>query len=322
LAECQPIALVSGIAPAESIGATTCAGRGGRRNPAAPNPEDRSRESDREGNRRRKMRLADIAQGQATIALPEIGRDTALARDLQTRLSELCLLDPPADGQFGPVSRWALDAFLDRSNLKSKLSIDRQVAEKLLQATADKLFPLEVRDDLAGRLVRAMQAKGYSLIRHPDCINIVYAEAMDSDGNRNDNKPNQFNDARFTLRINKAGRPVIAGAWDATTEPGRFWTENPMSPKGAARIAFGQYKAWSMGVHNARKKSGHEALVQTAAIKVHRDLNKDFSRAGDVPDTGLFGVNQHWGYDNAKDDIGTAGAGCLVGRTNVNSSRS
>lgn len=261
------------------------------------------------------MRLGDIARGPVKVAMPDIGRHVDLARDLQTRLSEFGLLDPPADGEFGPVSRWALDAFLDRNNLKAKLSIDRQVAERLLQASADSLFPLEVKDDLAGRLVLAMQSKGHSIIRHPDCINIVYAEAMDTDGNRNSNTPNRFNDSRFTLRINKAGRPVIAGAWDATTEPGRFWTENPMSSKGAARIAFGQYKAWSVGVHNARKKTAHEALVQTAAIKVHRDLNKDFSRTGDASDTGLFGVNQHWGYDNAKDDIGRASAGCLVGRT-------
>jgi hypothetical protein len=79
--------------------------------------------------------------------------------------------------------------------------------------------------------------------------------------------------------------------------------------------SIGQYKSWSVSTHNAGKTSGHESLVQTLEITVHRDLNQDFSRAGDVTDTGLFGVNQHWGYDNPKDDIGKAGAGCLVGRT-------
>jgi hypothetical protein len=29
----------------------------------------------------------------------------------------------------------------------------------------------------------------------------------------------------------------------------------------------------------------------------------------------LFGINQHWGYDLPRQDIGEASAGCLVGRT-------
>lgn len=29
----------------------------------------------------------------------------------------------------------------------------------------------------------------------------------------------------------------------------------------------------------------------------------------------MFGVNQHWGFDLPKGDIGNASAGCLVGRT-------
>ena len=88
-----------------------------------------------------------------------------------------------------------------------------------------------------------------------------------------------------------------------------------MNPKGAARIAFNQYKAWSVGTHRASSPQGHEALVQTAPVAVYRDLNKDFKRPGDRVDTGLFGINQHWGYDAPMGDLGTTSAGCLVGRT-------
>jgi peptidoglycan hydrolase-like protein with peptidoglycan-binding domain len=261
------------------------------------------------------MRLNDIANGATSASIGNIGSQIDLARDVQERLGALGLLDPPADGTFGPVSRWALDAFLAKAKLKAKIEIDREVAQRLMGETADTLFPLNPKADLAGRLIRALQTKGHWIARHPDCVNIVYVEAMDPDGTQNDNAPNQFNDARFVLRITQSGRPALDGAWDATTEPGRFWTQNPMNPGGAARIAFGQYKSWSVGTHNASKASGHEALVQTLEITVHRDLNQDFSRAGDATDSGLFGVNQHWGYDNPKDDIGKAGAGCLVGRT-------
>ncbi len=111
------------------------------------------------------------------------------------------------------------------------------------------------------------------------------------------------------------GKPVIAGAWEGTTEPSRRWTQDPMNPKGAARIAFGQYAAWQTGVHGPRESGGHEALVQVAPVTVHRDLDKDYKRGGDARDTGLFGINQHWGYDLPKNDLGNSSAGCLVGRT-------
>lgn len=261
------------------------------------------------------MRLIDIANGGAEVPFAEAGRDPNLAADLQSRLSELSLLDAPTDGKFGPVSHWALDAFLARTKLRGKPAIDREVAQRLRDETADTLFPLNIKPDLAGRLVTALQAKRHVFARHPDCINIVYVEAMDPDGTANANTPNNFNDSRFILRINQGGRPVLAGAWEATTEPGLFWTRNPMNPAGAARIAFGQYKAWSVGTHNAGKKSAHEALVQTLEITVHRDLNQDFSRIGDRIETGMFGVNQHWGFDSPKENIGKASAGCLVGRT-------
>ncbi|MHC5897361.1 hypothetical protein [Nostoc sp.] len=36
--------------------------------------------------------------------------------------------------------------------------------------------------------------------------------------------------------------------------------------------------------------------IRAADITHYRDFNKDFKRTGDKLDTGLFGVNQHWGY--------------------------
>ena len=89
----------------------------------------------------------------------------------------------------------------------------------------------------------------------------------------------------------------------------------PMNINGAARIAFGQYKSWVVGTHLKGRASAHEALVQVGEVTVHRDLNKDFMRTNDKTDTGLFGINQHWGYDAPKDNLGSTSAGCLVGRT-------
>jgi lysozyme family protein len=166
-----------------------------------------------------------------------------------------------------------------------------------------------VRGDLAGEIVAAMRAKGYRIDSDEGHLNIVYVECMNVDGTPNDNAPNQFNDLRAVIRF-VGGKPVIAGAWEGTTEPSRRWTQEPMNPKGAARIAFGQYTAWQTGVHH-----DHEALVQVAPVTVHRDLDKDYRRDGDARDTGLFGINQHWGYDLPRNDLGNSSAGCLVGRT-------
>jgi hypothetical protein len=262
------------------------------------------------------MTLEQIAEGAPPLVLSAIGGDAAIAAELQALLGKVGLLDPPVDRQFGPVSHWALDVLLRNLGLPGAQVIDARAARAILKASGSKLFPIKKRKSLASRLIRALLAKDYWIQRHPDCVNIVYVEGMDLDGAPNDDAPNVFNDVRFALRITPSGLPDIVGAWEATSEPGTFHTViKPLDPNGAARIAFGQYKAWSVGIHNAGKKSAHEALKQTASIKVHRDLNEDFERTGDPAFEGLFGINQHHGFDLKKSDIGRASAGCLVGRT-------
>ena len=241
---------------------------------------------------------------------------TSILHVKSRRAWELGLLDPPADGRFGPVSSWALAQFLRRVDLRSKTVLDREVARALIESSADDVYPLNLPDTLAGRIARAMRGEGHWLSRHPDCINIVYVEGLDADGEANENTPNHFNDQRLLLRINRAGNPDIPERWEATTEPGMFFTVGPDRHKdGAARIAFGQYKSWSVGKHRAGAPSEHEALVQVAPIDIFRDLNADFQRVGNRPVTGMFHINQHWGFDFSKTDIRNASAGCLVGRT-------
>jgi hypothetical protein len=262
------------------------------------------------------MTLEDIAAGAPPVPLAVIGGDKGLTRQVQERLGAIGLLDPPADGSFGPVSLWAIAQFLRKIGAAAATTLDANAAKTLLSNEATALFPLHTPDSLAGRVVRAMEAAGHWLCRHPDCVNIVYVEGMDRDGTPNIDEPNMFNDLRLVLRVNRAGNPETVEAWEATTEPGKHYTLiEKLDPRGAARIAFGQYKAWSVGTHMVGRPTAHEALVQTAPIKVHRDLNQDFERTGDALFDGLFGVNQHWGFDMPKSDIGRASAGCLVGRT-------
>jgi hypothetical protein len=217
------------------------------------------------------MTLNDLVGGGREVSLALIGADAALATQVQERLAAHGVLDPPADGSFGLVSLWAMGQFLRKVGTPGKTTLDAEAARALL--AAEPAFALRAPASLAGRIVRATQAAGHWLNRHPDCVNIVYVEGMDEDGTPNVDAPNVF------------------------------------------RIAFGQYKAWSVGTHMAGRPSAHEALVQTVPIRVHRDLNQDFERNDDQVFEGLFGVNQHWGFDLPKADIGRASAGCLVGRT-------
>lgn len=262
------------------------------------------------------MKLVAFIAKKQTISTSALSDDRELSRDLQKQLIRLGILDPPADGDFGPASMFALREFMRAVRPGGEVSptLDPELAARLVQP--EPLFPSDARAaTLANAIWNAMGDKQYWLARAPGYVNIVYVEGAAADGSPNDNAPNSFNDLRVALTL-RNGKPAILGKWEATTEPGKFYTDHPMHPSGAARIAFGQYKAWVAGTHGSGA-GAHESLVQRGVIRVHRDLNRDFQRDDSDPvDTGAsFGVNQHWGYDLPLADIGKASAGCLVGRT-------
>lgn len=264
------------------------------------------------------MTLQALANAGAPVRYVDLRpQHDALVREIQDRLANLGYLDGPADGMFGPISRWALNLFAVRMGLPVDDRIDPALAQALIGASRDGVFPFVPGEPLADRIVAAMRASGQFVVLVPDCANIVYVEGMGPDGTANDNQPNEFNDSRFLIQFAATGAAYIAGAWEATTEPGRQYTLNPgPGLPGAARIAFGQFKSWSIGRHRIGRPSEHEALVQTGPVRIHRDVNRDFRRDGDPDEIGAsFGINQHWGYDYPRNDIRNASAGCLVGRT-------
>jgi hypothetical protein len=226
---------------------------------------------------------------------------------IQSVLIKCGYLDPPADGGYGPVTKWALAKFAGRTGLRLSQVITPELRTALHHAQP---LPLSPGKDLAGKIVKAMQKNNYWVARHPNCVNIVYIEGMDPDGSVNDNRNNEFNDLRAVFRVQENGVPVVIDKWEATTEPSARWTKKPMHPDGAFHIKFGQYKAWVRGKHHT-----HEALVQVGEIEGYRDPHKTFKRDLSHPVRGCFGVNQHWGYDLPHDDMGNSSAGCLVGRS-------
>jgi hypothetical protein len=161
---------------------------------------------------------------------------------------------------------------------------------------------------LLTHIVSYMNYCGYKLTRKQGEMNIVAIEGINLDGTLNDDEPNKFNDV---IGVFTMGDKDLQwrGLYAATTEPGRYYTELPMNQRGAARLAFGQYKSWQVGWHNG----DHKALVQSGgSVTVHRDKNQDFIRSGDYEDTGYFGINIHWGWNMPIDNIGKTSAGCIV----------
>ena len=236
-----------------------------------------------------------------------------LAVETQQTLSNLGYLDPPPDGLMGPTSQWALAEFCKLNDLSLDAGFTKDVAATLLNPK--QLLPeIGPSGGWIDRVIAYMRKKNYFICRHPDCKNIVYVEGVDPDGKLNPQTPNAFEDLRVVFSIRRDGVPVVHD-WVGTTEPGKPYTMNPMNPKGAARIAFGQFKSWRVGTHvGPTGFEPHEALIQAEPIDVYRDGNMNYKREGPIF-SGIFGIDQHWGYDLPKDDVGHASAGCLVGET-------
>lgn len=278
------------------------------------------------------MRLGNFYQAKTTSSLLDYGieaiaADKELATHIQEVLVWLQFLDPPVDGKFGPISTDALIEFQDAiSKIRPEVAGEKGFLGIATAKALLEIGPTDVprpnvnysRNDLAARLIKYMAEMNYRISVGDRKYNIVYVEGMDADGSLNNDAPNEFNDRRLVIEIPDSNLiPIIKGNWEATTEPGTYFTFNPMDRAiqyGAARIAFGQYKAWRVGTHYGSGAEPHEALVQDTPISVYRDKNRDMIRTGDFLDTGNFDINQHWGFDYPRTDIYLAGAGCLVGR--------
>jgi hypothetical protein len=152
-------------------------------------------------------------------------------------------------------------------------------------------------------------------------FNIVGLEGLSFNNGQftlNKDEPDYFNDSIVVIKYNKeTKKDEIIDAYGATTEAGRYYTENAINPKGCARLAFGSYSnVYKIAMHGVR--APHEALFQCGNLTVYRDLNQDFSRAGDKTETGdWFAVNIHAavGSPGFLASIGPYSAGCQVIRS-------
>lgn len=93
----------------------------------------------------------------------------------------------------------------------------------------------------------------------------------------------------------------------ATTDPGKYYLNKPMTKDGTAILASGQYpNVWSTGLHQGK----YTALCQRSEFIVYRDNNKDnkldFNES--AKQHGMFGINLHKaGKDSLSVDNWSAG---------------
>lgn len=253
--------------------------------------------------------LYKIAKGELSFSDDNaIANNKPLSTQIQSRLEDFWLLpNDSADGNWGNKSSGALSRF------KAFRSIHEQGCGKLTASELINIDPsnllrgYKLNGDWASRTLMWLALHNFYFSDKGDRgeINIVYFRGLDRNGNWNGNAPYVFNDRRTVLVI-KNGVPSFAGNWLATVDPGEYYWENPMNPKGCADIKAWQFQAWSVGDH----KDQH-ALIQTDNITVYRGEDR-------IPDTGNdFSVDQHTTREDLEysvnDDIGRWSAGCLVG---------
>ena len=121
----------------------------------------------------------------------------------------------------------------------------------------------------------------------------------------NEDKPDAFDDLIYVVN---GGRLYC---YTCTTNPGKYYLENPMNAKGAGVLKPGQYiDAFGFGFHNGQ----YECLVQVKPLTVYRDSDKDLHSEEDgAEDTGMFYIQIHRANDKTTSVlIGKWSAACQV----------
>tara|TARA_Y100000593_G_scaffold83291_1_gene156851 strand:+ start:99 stop:686 length:588 start_codon:yes stop_codon:yes gene_type:complete len=110
--------------------------------------------------------------------------------------------------------------------------------------------------------------------------------------------------------------------WQATTDPGLYWLNNPTRVSGTAILVPGQYR----GVYKIDLHAGkYKALCQrNGKVRVYRDRNKDsvLDMDSDTIASGFFGINIHRSsLSGESEHVERWSAGCQVHKTLVGFNR-
>lgn len=133
------------------------------------------------------------------------------------------------------------------------------------------------------QLQLAVTARGYRWFDSGDFnLNLIGIRASDL-------QSNAFNDL-ICVAFMQAGQWILL-QFDATTDPGIYYRENPADEQGTGFLVEGQHTgAFRIGMHK-----GYKALVQARALSVYRDDDRDAVLEADASkiDHGWHGCNMH-----------------------------
>lgn len=153
------------------------------------------------------------------------------------------------------------------------------------------------------QVIAAMRTKEYKVFEDEFDLNIVGVRTMDIESNK-------FDDWICIFHLRNNGVWAFY-AFQATTDPGLFYREDPINVKGTAILPPGQHRGmWKLGRHRDK----YDALVQAREIGVWRDNNCDeiLDFGGEV-DLGYHGINgHHASYTGTSENVNKWSAGCQV----------
>jgi len=177
--------------------------------------------------------------------------------------------------------------------------------DKIDKKNAPRIYNIE-------DIVAVMNKKGYQIEDKSFKPNIVGIRSLSAE-------PNKFDDHIALFYSDKEGF-IAYHLFEATTDPGLYYLENPMRVEGTAILCEGQYlDAYKIDLHNGK----YRALCQRlGAVKVYRDPNRDnlFDMDPKKAQTGYFGINiHHAGLDSIQVDKWSAGCQVLKRLEDFNS---
>jgi hypothetical protein len=153
---------------------------------------------------------------------------------------------------------------------------------------------------------KALKAKDYEIFEtdtNPYNLNII--------GIRNNNCTSYSFDDRIVVMW-KYKDQWNFNQYEATTDPGLYYLNHPISPLGTAILKEGQYlHCYCLGLHQGKYK----ALVQFMPVTIIRDFNRDnyLDLTSGCEETGIFGINIHRANLSGKTiNVNQWAAGCQV----------
>jgi hypothetical protein len=184
------------------------------------------------------------------------------------------------DGDFGPKTETAVKDYQRDNDLKP----DGVVGSK----TWAEMSKPDVKYTMT-QIQLAVMDKGHQWFSNGDYnVNIVGVRNSDTMGR----VTNKYDDC-ITMSYKVDGSWKFH-CWQATTDPGTYWIDNPMNSRGGCAILVpDQYS----GVYKIDKHNGkYTALCQRGGkVRVYRDGDKDdeYDYDEDSIDQGYFGINIH-----------------------------